>query len=478
MQMKRVLAVAASAATVGALGAAVGGSASSGRPAAASAAAALAQVQVRPDVIRLRGWHAGPLTAPPTTAQCLKQLKIPCYSPLQLQQAYGLPKLYAQGTDGAGQTIVIVDSFGSPTIRHDLGVFDQAYGLPAPPSFKIIQPVGKVPPYKINALRPNWAGETTLDVEYSHAMAPAANILLVETPNAETEGTGGFPKIVQAEEYVIHHHLGDVISQSFAATEQSFPSAQSLIALRTPYKEAAAAGITVLAGTGDGGVANVNRQQSANFPYRTVNWPASDPLVTALGGTELHLNGAGDHSAPDTVWNDTYSPSAQLAFTGTTGPNPLAEGAGKSVVFSRPSYQNGVASVVGLRRSLPDLSMSAACRGAVLSYASFGGLPAPGFYPVCGTSEASPLFAGIVALATQVAGHLLGPINPALYAMSAANDAGVVDVTSGNNSVSFVQNGQRTNIHGFTAGPGFDVASGVGTIYGPDFVPELAKLAG
>ena len=127
---------------------------------------------------------------------------------------------------GKGVTIVIVDSYGSPTIRGDLAVFDRAYHLPAPPSLRIIQPAGKVPGYDpANSDMVGWAGETTLDVEWAHAVAPGANILLVETPVSETEGVHGFPQIVAAEQYVLKHHLGDVISQSFGATEPTFPSA-------------------------------------------------------------------------------------------------------------------------------------------------------------------------------------------------------------------------------------------------------------
>jgi subtilase family serine protease len=96
---------------------------------------------------------------------------------------------------------------------------------------------------------------------------------------------------------------------------------------------------------------------------------------------------------------------------------------------------------------------------------------------VCGTSEATPLFAGIVALADQQAGHPLGLINPALYAMSASGAPGIVDVTSGNNTVSFKQNGLHT-VTGFQALPGYDLASGVGTVDAATFVPELAKAAG
>jgi hypothetical protein len=97
---------------------------------------ALADVTVRPDV-----QHVGHARAnPPTTADCEKEYKVACYEPAQIQQAYNLPPLYASGVTGKGATIVIVDSFGSPTIRYDLNVFDRTFHLPAPPSFRIIHP--------------------------------------------------------------------------------------------------------------------------------------------------------------------------------------------------------------------------------------------------------------------------------------------------------------------------------------------------
>jgi subtilase family serine protease len=111
------------------------------------------------------------------------------------------------------------------------------------------------------------------------------------------------------------------------------------------------------------------------------------------------------------------------------------------------------------------------------TYGTFGGAPA-GWSPTCGTSEATPLFAGIVALADQVAGHSLGLINPALYQLAATHDPGIVDVTSGNNTVSVKQGGREHTVHGFTARPGYSLAAGVGTVNAEYFVPELAFLAG
>jgi subtilase family serine protease len=427
---------------------------------------------IRPGVIRLGAAQA----SPPDTAQCEKRFHIACYEPAQIQRAYNLAPLFKKGIDGKGQTIIIVDSYGSPTIGHDLSVFDSTFGLPAPPSLTVIQPAGPVPPYKPNGNRAGWAGETDLDVEYSHAIAPDANILLVETPTSENEGTSGFPQIVKAEEYVINHHLGDVISQSFSATENSFPTAQSLLALRGAYIDAARNHITVLAASGDSGAADVGPDGNTYYDFPVTSWPDSDPLVTGVGGTQLHLDAKGNHTAPDSVWNDTYNVPTQKYIEGDHGPNPLAGGGGKSIIFKRPSYQNGVKSVVGDHRGVPDISMSAACNGAVDYYQSFAGQK-PGWYPVCGTSEATPEFAGIVALADQVAGHPLGVINAALYALSAAGAPGIVDVTKGNNTVSFRQNGKLQKVIGFKALPGYDLASGVGTVDAARFVPELAKAA-
>jgi subtilase family serine protease len=131
--------------------------------------------------------------------------------------------------------------------------------------------------------------------------------------------------------------------------------------------------------------------------------------------------------------------------------------------------------VVGDQRGVPDISMSGACDGAVDVYQGFPGQV--GWFPTCGTSEATPLFAGIVSLADQVAGHPLGVINPALYEMSAAGARGIVDVTSGNNTVTFTQQKVQTTVQGFPALPGYDLASGVGTVDAAKFVPELAKAA-
>ena len=322
-----------------------------------------------------------------------------------------------------------------------------------------------------------WAGETTLDVEYAHAVAPGANLLLVRTPVPETEGVHGFPQIVAAEKYVLTHHLGDVISQSFSATERTFPSRAAVQALRGAYQLAAKDRVTVLAASGDSGAADVKLDASTYYLTPQTSWPDSDPLVTGVGGTQLHF-GANGRPPRRPVWNDTYDPAAASFAGGGPGPSPLAGGGGRSVLFGRPAFQDGVRNVVGRHRGVPDISMSAACDGAVVTYASFGGAPA-GWAPSCGTSEATPLFAGIIALADQVAGHRLGPVNPALYRLAAAHAPGIVDVTDGQRPrcrSARADGGTRSAAS--PPGPATTWPPALGTVNAALFVPELAAAAG
>ena len=176
-----------------------------------------------------------------------------------------------------------------------------------------------------------WAGETTLDVEWSHTMAPGANILLVETPVSETEGAAGFPQIVEAENYVIDHHLGQVISQSFSATEETFPNAASIYALRSAYINAYQHGVTVLTASGDSGATDYsNVAGTLYYTHPVTSWPDSDPLVTGVGGTQLQLNAAGQRTAPDRVWNDTYNTTAEPVHLRRQWPQPPRPGAAAS----------------------------------------------------------------------------------------------------------------------------------------------------
>lgn len=444
---------------------------------AAALSLASAGASAKPFIIKYPGHFA----EQPTDAQCEAGYNIECYSAAQIRHAYGVDQLNAQGLTGAGETIVLVDSYGSPTIQNDLQVFDQTNHLPAPPSLHILAPAGAPPAWNPDLYpdQPGWAGEATLDVEMAHAMAPGANLILVETPVDETEGVEGLPQMMEAERYVIDHHLGSVISQSFGATEQTFQNAQGkfdpalIYGLRYAFEDAAANGVTVLGATGDDGAADSELNLSDLYRFPVVDWPDTDPLVTAVGGTELSLDELGNRTAPDTVWND----AAANCFDGA----PCASNGGLSTVFARPSFQNGVQNVVGGARGVPDVVMSGSCSGAVDTYETY---PPPlssydGWAPACGTSEATPLFAGEVALADQAAGHSLGDINPYLYEMGDDQKSGIADIRIGNNTVTWVQpsTGRTMTVKGYNAGPGYDLASGLGQ---PNvaFPLELAALAG
>jgi subtilase family serine protease len=413
-----------------------------------------------------------PAPAPPASTRCRRSYGLACYSPRQIARAYDLAPLYAQGLDGRGRTIVIVDSFGSPTIHHDLRVFDRAFRLPGPPSLRVLQPAGQVPRYDPhNQDMVDSAAETTTDVEAAHAIAPGASILLVETPRAETLSGGGFAQFVAAENYVIAHNLGDVISQSFGIPEQNFPSQAALLKLRSAYLSAHRRHVTVLAATNDFGVTGPTKTGGMFRTQRVVDWPASDPLVTAVGGTTLRLTQAGRRASPDSAWNESRS-----AVVGRyAGALPWASSGGVSAIFGRPSYQAPVRAVVGNRRGIPDVALSASFSGASLTFESFTG--APGIWkPAAGTSVATPYFAGIVAIADQSMHTRLGLLNPVLYRLEQAHAPGIVAVTKGSNTVSFRQGRKTITVGGYRAGPGYNLVTGVGTIDAARFIDDLRAL--
>lgn len=414
---------------------------------------------------------------PPTSSECKRVVHLACYWPRQLQRAYELRSLYARGFTGRGRTVVIVDPFGSPTIRHDLRVFDHALGLPPPPSFRVIAPAGRVPPYNPdNPEMTDKAGETTEDVEMAHSVAPGANILLVETPAPETNAGGGFPKMIAAENDVVKHNLGDVVSQSFSLPEENL-GLPFVASLRYAYRNARRHHVTVLAASNDLGVTGPSNPTGSLYTHRVVYWPASDPLVTGVGGTRLHLDAAGRRTSPDTAWNDSHN----LAVAGYAAPLPWASSGGVSTLFRRPSYQDPVRSIVGNHRGVPDVALSASLTGGVLVYASYrvraGAFRgSSGWLITGGTSGATPEFAGIVAIADQYAHKRLGLLNPALYHLEQEHAPGIVDVVKGNNTVAFPISPTKTfTLKGYHAKRGYDLVTGVGTVDAGRLVPELAR---
>ena len=309
--------------------------------------------------------------------------------------------------------------------------------------------------------------ETSLDVEYAHTVAPGAKIVLVDTP--ATDGGSNESQVMRAEEYVVKKHLGAIISQSFSSAEAGYRSEALLQPLRAGISAAHGAGVTILAASGDAGATTIATSGSGFYTRRVVHWAASEPWVTGVGGTELIQSGG---SYRWVAWNDTYDVAVGKNWSGTKQPTPHSTG-GKSALIGRPSFQNGVKSVTGASRGVPDIAMSAACNGAVAVYTSFQ--PAKvGWSEGCGTSEATPEFVGIVALADQVKGRSLGWLNPTLYKLAAEQASGLVNVTSGNNTVSSYSGNKRYTVNGYRARTGYSLVTGVGTINASLFVYELA----
>ncbi|HEY8756707.1 MAG TPA: hypothetical protein VIN65_10215 [Candidatus Dormibacteraeota bacterium] len=212
-----------------------------------------------------------------------------------------------------------------------------------------------------------WALEVSLDVETSHAIAPMANVILVTTPTAETLGVQGFPQMMAAEQYVVDHHLANVISQSFASAEDAFGSPQSLLSLRHAYISAAQNGVTVLGSSGDGGTANAQKtpvgKGGSLIPVQTVEWPASDPLVIGVGGTYLCT----DPSNTTARVVDGVDPPAKCRANPTQAEVGWTfSGGGFSHVFGKPAYQDTLpagSTPIGSMRGVAELpAVGRTCR--------------------------------------------------------------------------------------------------------------------
>jgi subtilase family serine protease len=438
-----------------------------------------------------------------------------CNTPQDIRSAYGVDAVgnpdTGTGLLGQGQTIVLVDSYGSPTAQQDLQHFHDTFFPNLPnPDFAQVFPNG---PTDFGEASGNgqsgpvaaagWSGEATLDIEWSYAIAPLAKIVLIAVPPAETEGVQGFPNLFKAiGDQIDANPGGTVFSMSFGITEQTFGGAAAVQTRQfdAVFQKGIAKGDTFFASSGDSGTLGVAKQHrdTATYPYATAGWPASSPYVTAVGGTQLQRNWRWNPTSDIPFLADGSRNPAYFGSLAATAPLnvvwneswlPAATGGGPSAIYARPEWQAGVLPAQGDHRLVPDLAWNAAVNSGVLvyisAYPSYNG-PA-GFYLYGGTSASSPQVAALTALAAEEAGHGLGNINPAIYADPAAFvdvapvHQGAPNVISGelttNRMFDYNGDGQAVTwdpVPGWPVNAGYDMTTGWGTPAAPAFIAALA----
>jgi len=338
------------------------------------------------------------------------------WTPAQAQAHYGLTDAYKKGIDGGGQTIVIVDGPSDPTVKDDLIAFTQLAGLPAITSsnFQIIYPDGPPTQFTLNNIT-NWDGETDLDIEWAHSIAPKAKIILLITP------TQDWTEFEYAIQYAQDHKLGHVISNSYGYPEAAW-GAYTLKGFDQVLKKAAAAGIAVNFSSGDGGDEGTGSPSGGGASY-----PSTSAYVTSIGGTSIGIPN-GSSSGAEVGWgnNGTYlsfsldsvlDPPLNLGYLGGAG-------GGESTFISKPSWQK---SISGSGRQTPDISAFAdPYTGAIVVSQGF-------IFSVGGTSLSCPAFSAIWALADQQAGKPLGEAAPLISKLSSTAISDVVPFISPTN---------------------------------------------
>ena len=402
------------------------------------------------------GRHAG-LPAG-LTVDCL--MRAPrCYAPLPFRVAYGVEPLVARGLDGRGQTVVLTEAPAllepaeTNDIRQDLARYDREFHLPAA-RLQVINSLAKA------ALPWQADSEEIEDVETVHAIAPGAaiRVLLVNETTRLTPGS-----YVSALVAALHLALsqGSVISISDSFGENCF-TARQVTRLHSALRAAKAQHVTVIAPSGDSGAAGDPCPAFTSVPAQQVNLPAADPLVLAVGGTDLAANPHTGAYTGETVWNDAAT---------SAHPRPVGTGGGFSQLFSRPSYQDGVAGT-GPRRGVPDVAADAGPSTGLALIGSNG--PGQGVIaPASGTSASAPFWAGLIAIANQNAGRNLGFVNPALYQIGTSSHYhnAFHGITRGNNTITV---GSKT-FTGYPAAAGWDPVSGWGTPNAQQLIPLLAR---
>jgi subtilase family serine protease len=411
----------------------------------------------------------------------------PCgYTPEQMRSAYGVNQLLDQGVDGSGTTVAIVDAFASPTLYQDAAEYAQRND-PAHPltqsQFKedIFPPtVSLEPPDQCDAS--GWYGEQTLDVEAVHAMAPGAHILYVGGSDCED------PSLDKALNDVVANHLANEVSNSYGDQGEALPQ-QDIRAFNKIATQAVIEGIGLYFSSGDSG------DEVANLGYPSPDFSASDPWVTAVGGTSTGIGANGKISVV-TGWETGKSTLTNGAWTPPAPGNYLyGAGGGTSRLFNEPFYQKGVVPTAlanenqkghGTGRVVPDISMDADPNTGFLIgiTQTFPDGVYYDQYRIGGTSLASPLFAGEVAVADDLSGYHHGFINPELYQVLAGSPA-IRDVKPVNGGVvrvdyvdgldpakGYVRSVRSFNYPNITihTTDGYDNVTGLGTPNGESFL--------
>jgi subtilase family serine protease len=385
---------------------------------------------------------------------CLHSVPIGCFGIDTVRTAYSVQPVLDRGIDGTGRTIVIIDAFRNEAIRRDLANFDGFWNIPAPPRFDILAPFG-VPEFDpASKVQRGFTFETAIDVEWAHAIAPGAALVVVEASSEKDVD------LVAALKYAVDNNLGDVITQSFGEAESCIDPGV-LAEQHAAFEAASRLGITVLASSGDQGAARQSCDGTSLVAGPST--PASDPEVTSVGGTRLLADGSGGYIS-ETAWN---TPMGAVSGAGSSG-------GGFSTLYRRPGYQapfqkNNKA------RGLPDVAYNAYFGRMAGFITTYTAVAPPSTNPLGvrvagGTSAGTPQWAGIVALADQAAGRRLGPINKALYhiAKSDAYSSAFHDITSGDNSWG--------GFPGYDAGPGWDAVTGLGTPNVSGLIPLLGTV--
>ncbi len=431
--------------------------------------------RLKPHAIRLTPRREADLsphfTAPATSSAngCAPATGEPQIVPDDIATIYDVKALYAKGIDGTGQKVAIVGQ--SQIVPADIAAFRTCFGLAANVPQTVL-----VPGLRDPGISPGDEGESDLDIETVGGVARGAQVVFVYSYN-----------VVDAITYAIDNNLAPVVSTSYGACEATVGTVYAA-SDRSLAQKGNALGITWIAAAGDSGAADCYDPTIKTAAPLSVDEPGTIPEVTSVGGTEL-AEGSGNYWAaantanlasalswiPETAWNDS----------GTAG-SPASGGGGASTFFTKPVWQTGSGVPADGARDVPDIAFSASAdHDGYLIYSSdtSGGSGScavsatatpPCLQILGGTSAAAPLFAGLVTLLNQyqVANGLqktagMGNVNPRLYAMAAAAGNAFHDVTTGNNTVNPCPpraKGCNPAPIGFNAAPGYDLATGLGSV--------------